>query len=124
MDFSERIPIYIQVGDAIVKKIITGELKPGEKIPGIKDLAKIFKINANTVVKSLSEIEAEGIIETRRGLGTFIVDDELIIEETTNDYITERVNDVLKEFDSLGISKSRLIDYIKESMCGNDIKND
>lgn len=123
MDFSERIPIYVQVGDAIVKKIVTGDLMPGDRIPAIKDLAKLFKINANTVVKSLSELEGENIVETRRGLGTFIVDDKAKIDKTIDKYIRLRVSDVLKEFDSLGVDEKKLIQYIKENNNGDDIKD-
>lgn len=124
MKFSDRIPIYVQVSDAIVKQIVVGELKAGEKIPGIKDLAKIFKINANTVVKVISELEGKGILETRRGLGTFMVEDEKIVDETINKYIRKRVEDVIDEFEVLGIGKTKLIEYIEEVIDGDNIKND
>lgn len=124
MDFTDRIPIYVQVQDAIIKKIILGDYEPGDKIPSIKDLAKDFKINANTVSKSLTDLEAQGILETRRGMGTYIVEDKDMIEETVDKYIGSRVSDIIREFEMLGISKQRLIELVKEKTDDDNSKND
>lgn len=124
MDFTDRIPIYVQVQDAIIKKIILGDYEPGDKIPSIKDLAKDFKINANTVSKSLTDLEAQGILETRRGMGTYIVEDKEMIEETVDKYIGSRVSDIIREFEMLGISKQRLIELVKEKTDDDNSKND
>lgn len=124
MDFTDRIPIYVQVQDAIIKKIILGDYEPGDKIPSIKDLAKDFKINANTVSKSLTDLEAQGILETRRGMGTYIVEDKDMIEETVDKYIGSRVSDIIREFEMLGIDKQRLIELVKEKTDDDNSKND
>lgn len=124
MDFTDRIPIYVQVQDAIIKKIILCDYKPGDKIPSIKDLAKDFKINANTVSKSLTDLEAQGILETRRGMGTYIVEDKDMIEETVDKYIGSRVSDIITEFEMLGIDKQRLIELVKEKTDDDNSKND
>ena len=124
MDFTDRIPIYVQVQDAIIKKIILGDYEPGDKIPSIKDLAKDFKINANTVSKSLTDLEAQGILETRRGMGTYIVEDKDMIEETVDKYIGSRVSDIIREFEMLGINKQRLIELVKEKTDDDNSKND
>lgn len=124
MDFTDRIPIYVQVQDAIIKKIILGDYEPGDKIPSIKDLAKDFKINANTVSKSLTDLEAQGILETRRGMGTYIVEDKEMIDETVDKYIGSRVSDIIREFEMLGISKQRLIELVKEKTDDDNSKND
>lgn len=124
MDFTDRIPIYVQVQDAIIKKIILGDYEPGDKIPSIKDLAKDFKINANTVSKSLTDLEAQGILETRRGMGTYIVEDKDMIDETVDKYIGSRVSDIIREFEMLGISKQRLIELVKEKTDDDNSKND
>lgn len=124
MDFTDRVPIYVQVQDAIIKKIILGDYEPGDKIPSIKDLAKDFKINANTVSKSLTDLEAQGILETRRGMGTYIVEDKDMIEETVDKYIGSRVSDIIREFEMLGIDKQRLIELVKEKTDDDNSKND
>ncbi len=124
MDFTDRIPIYVQVQDAIIKKIILGDYEPGDKIPSIKDMAKDFKINANTVSKSLTDLEAQGILETRRGMGTYIVEDKEMIDETVDKYIGSRVSDIIREFEMLGISKQRLIELVKEKTDDDNSKND
>lgn len=124
MDFTDRIPIYVQVQDAIIKKIILDDYEPGDKIPSIKDLAKDFKINANTVSKSLTDLEAQGILETRRGMGTYVVEDKDMIEETVDNYIGSRVSDIITEFEMLGIDKQRLIELVKEKTDDDNSKND
>ena len=86
-------------------------------------MAKDFKINANTVSKSLTDLEAQGILETRRGMGTYIVEDKEMIDETVDKYIGSRVSDIIREFEMLGISKQRLIELVKEKTDDDNSKN-
>lgn len=65
-------PIYAQLERAIRFAIATDKLRVGEQLPTVRQLAVELKINANTVAKVYTELERAGILETRRGVGTFV----------------------------------------------------
>src|SRR4051794_11529051 len=68
----DPMPLYAQLERAIKFAIATGKLRIGEQLPTVRQLAVLLKINANTVAKVYAELERTGIVETRRGVGTFI----------------------------------------------------
>src|SRR5688572_1166771 len=65
-------PVYRQIADEIQRCAAVGVLKEGEPIPAVRALAAELKVNANTVQHAYRTLEAEGTVEVRRGLGTFI----------------------------------------------------
>jgi GntR family transcriptional regulator len=69
---SSGVPIYVQIKEQIRHAIETGALSPGEQLPGIRGLAETLVINPNTVIKVYRELEQEGVLEIRHGLGAFI----------------------------------------------------
>jgi GntR family transcriptional regulator len=72
IDERDPTPLYAQLERAIRVAIATGRLGVGDKLPTVRQLAVDLKINANTVAKVYSELERGGVLETRRGVGTFI----------------------------------------------------
>ncbi len=75
IDGNDPTPLYAQLERAIRVAIATGRLKLGDKLPTVRQLAVDLKINANTVAKVYGELERAGVLETRRGVGTFIRQD-------------------------------------------------
>ena len=67
-------PIYAQLDRAIRAAIATGELHQGAQLPTVRQLAVDLTINANTVARVYAQLERDGILETRRGVGTFVRD--------------------------------------------------
>src|SRR6185436_18326735 len=65
-------PIYAQLDRGLRAAIATGRLKPGEQLPTVRQLAVDLQINANTVARVYAELERSGVIETKRGVGSFI----------------------------------------------------
>jgi GntR family transcriptional regulator len=72
IDTEDPMPIYAQLERAIRFAIATERLRVGEQLPTVRQLAVDLKINANTVAKVYAELERVGILETRRGVGTFV----------------------------------------------------
>src|SRR5213075_216902 len=68
------VPIYLQLMEQIKHAIETGALRPGEQLPGIRPLAEELVINVNTVAKAYRELEHEGVIELRHGMGAFVAE--------------------------------------------------
>ncbi len=72
IDARDPTPLYAQLGRAIRFAIATGRLVVGDQLPTVRQLAVELRINANTVAKVYAELERTGIVETRRGVGTFV----------------------------------------------------
>jgi DNA-binding transcriptional regulator YhcF (GntR family) len=69
IDLKSGSPIYEQVLYAARKAIISGELKPGDAFPSVREIAAALRINPNTVQKALTALKAEGLVETLPGIG-------------------------------------------------------
>ena len=69
---SSGVPIYVQIKEQIRHAIETGALSSGDQLPGIRSLAETLVINPNTVIRVYRELEQEGVLEIRHGLGAFI----------------------------------------------------
>ena len=72
IDSADATPIYAQLDRAIRVAIATGKMRPGDQLPTVRQLAVDLQVNANTVARVYSELERAGVIETRRGVGSFI----------------------------------------------------
>ena len=66
------MPLYAQLTRAIQFAIATGRLKIGDQLPTVRQLAVELRVNANTVAKVYAELERAGVLDTRRGVGTFV----------------------------------------------------
>jgi DNA-binding transcriptional regulator YhcF (GntR family) len=75
MEFDDRTPIYTQIMDLIKRRIAVGELKVGQQLPSVRDLAQQVVVNPNTVQKAYFELEREGYVAIQRGMGTFVSGD-------------------------------------------------
>ena len=72
VDSSSPTPIYAQLDRSIRAAIATGKLEPGAQLPTVRQLAVDIAVNANTVARVYAQLERDGILETRRGVGTFV----------------------------------------------------
>ena len=72
IDSRDATPIYAQLERGLRAAIASGRLQPGDQLPTVRQLAVELKVNANTVARVYSELERAGILETRRGVGSFV----------------------------------------------------
>lgn len=72
VDTTSPTPIYAQLDRSIRAAIATGELAAGTQLPTVRQLAVDLAVNANTVARVYAQLERDGILETRRGVGTFV----------------------------------------------------
>jgi len=72
IDEQDRTPVYAQLERGIRSAIASGRLAVGDQLPTVRQLAVGLRVNANTVAKVYTFLEREGVLETRRGVGTFI----------------------------------------------------
>jgi GntR family transcriptional regulator len=66
------VPIWSQIEDAMRRLVAAGALRPGQAVPSVRELAREQRVNPNTVVKAYQRLCEAGVLETRRGEGTFV----------------------------------------------------
>jgi GntR family transcriptional regulator len=77
LDFQSREPIYTQVVEQVKHLVVTGNLKPGDQLPTVRQLAADLRVNFNTVARAYRILHDEGVISTQQGRGTFILEQPL-----------------------------------------------
>lgn len=124
MEFKSHIPIYWQIVDLIKRDFVTGKLLPGEKLESVRDYAQRIKVNPNTVQKAYQEMEQLGLVESRRGLGTFLTEDlqmrEKISEELAQAYTAEYHTNM----SGMGYTVDQMMDYLKTKINEQIIQED
>ena len=118
IDFDSNLPIYIQVMDYIKKEIVSGRLKPGDRVDSVRDLALHFGVNPNTVQRSLSELEREGLLKRERTAGRFISENEEQNGLVREQMATSCIRRYVKEMENLGYEGEEILAqtayYVKE----------
>jgi len=72
IDSHDARPIYAQIEHALRAAIAAGRLRVGDRLPTVRELAVDLRVNANTVARVYTDLERAGVLETRRGVGSFI----------------------------------------------------
>jgi GntR family transcriptional regulator len=72
LDPRDATPIWAQLERGLRAAIAAGRLQPGDQLPTVRQLAVDLRVNANTVARVYSDLERSGVLETRRGVGSFI----------------------------------------------------
>src|SRR6185436_11978952 len=74
VDPSTRLPIYRQLMDQVRLAVARGRLKPGTRLPSVRVLSRELVVNPNTIARAYTELERDGVLNTRQGLGVFIAE--------------------------------------------------
>lgn len=108
-------PMYEQIEDGIKKAIFEGELKDGEVLPSVRQLAKDLNVSAITTKRAYIDLEHEGLVYTISGKGTFVKIDKLEqLHQNRKDELLESFDKLLTECKKVKIEKNELINRIEE----------
>ncbi|MCC2929125.1 MULTISPECIES: GntR family transcriptional regulator [Bacillus] len=113
-DFQSSKPIYMQIADQIFYRLVRKELVPGDKLPSVREMAIQTKVNPNTIQRTYSEMERLGIVETRRGQGTFIAEKAEIVDELKERLTREVFESFIHQMAELGLTKEEMLAGIKK----------
>lgn len=72
INFKSGVPVYLQIVQQVKAAAAGGTLRPGDPLPSVRALAEELRINRNTAARAYSELEREGVIETRQGAGCYL----------------------------------------------------
>ncbi|MBE5926493.1 MAG: GntR family transcriptional regulator [Lachnospiraceae bacterium] len=117
IDFSDVIPIYIQIADAIEDDILSGKLKEGDKCYSQIVIAKELNINPATAAKGIRLLVDRGVLDKVRGQAMTISEGaiKIIKERKSTDTITKLIENLIEESNKLGITKDELLNKISNS---------
>lgn len=115
IDPRSSTPIYEQIIQQMKELCLKGIIKPGDKLPSVRELATIIIANPNTVSKAYKELEREGIIETLRGRGTYISENaKVTLDEGKIAMIKEQLKRLIIDAHYAGIDTKRLQEWMAE----------
>jgi GntR family transcriptional regulator len=112
-------PLYAQIAGRLRMAIAAGDLKPGDALPSVRQLAAQLRINPATVVQAYRDLEGQGLVASRQGAGTFVLDvppDRQLAERTAE--ARRLVRDMLAEAGRLGISAGELREAVDNELNG------
>lgn len=118
IDAAHPTPLYHQLERAIRFAIATGKLAIGDQLPTVRQLAVDLRINANTVAKVYLELERAGVVETRRGVGTFVKARhfEAARDKDREREMREIEDQFLEKAAHLGFSAKKAADHLRERL--------
>lgn len=110
-------PIFRQIVDDVRRKVATGELPPGSKLPSVRGLAMQLTVNSNTVAKAYNELTAEGLIESRKGVGVFVCEprQRLSLSERRR-RLDEAVEQFIGAVIALGFDAEKIVERIAREL--------
>lgn len=120
IQFDNNLPIYMQIMAYIKKQVISGQLKPGDKILSVRELATELQINPNTVQRTFQELEREGIVETRRGLGRYVTSEESKIMEIKKEMAGDLLHYFIQSMHELGFENQDIIVIVNEAVSSKE----
>lgn len=114
LNSNSETPLYMQIVDQTKLAIAKGFFKNGDRFPSVRELSRQLLVNQATVSKAFKELDRQGIIETKPGIGTFISFDDNKISKRI-DKMMEKLEDDFLEARYLGISLDEIITLYKKA---------
>jgi GntR family transcriptional regulator len=112
-DSTGRTPIYRQLIEQIREAVARGRLEPGERLPSVRLLSKDLVVNPNTVARAYTELEREGVLHTRPGLGAFVAKPQTGLKaEVRRRRLAELIDRLLTEAVHLGVTAEEVRNLI------------
>ncbi len=117
VDVSSRVPIYRQVCDQIRLAIAQGKLQPNDKLSSVRELSRQIVVNPNTIARVYTELEREGILNTRPGLGVFVAEPRSdLTKKARREKLMEQLNAFLSGAVHLGLTQDEVLKAFEEQM--------
>ena len=119
LDHSLKQPIYRQIVDGLKSLVMMGKLHPHEQIPSVRKMARELGVNPNTIQKSYSLLEKEGILYSVAGKGDFVADNAMRIKEMRKEEIREMFVKATREARQSGLWIDEIFTIVDEAYSSN-----
>jgi len=116
LDFRSSEPIYLQIARQIEQLVASGELKMGDQLPTVRELATELRINFNTVGRAYRLLDESRLISTQRGRGTYIWEEptEDAMQKLRRKSLEELVRNFISQLTQLGFSPEEALETLKK----------
>ncbi len=121
MDFNDNKPIYLQMAEGIMDRVLRGELPPGTRLPSVRDYAINAGVNPNTVQRTFTWLQQQDLIFMKRGIGYFVSDGAptQIMEMRRRNFFEHEAGYFFDRLASFGITPEQLsrdyAEFLKKS---------
>lgn len=117
IDPSSGTPIYRQIVDQVRQAVSSGVLRPGDRLPSVREMAVELAVNPNTIAKAYQELERDGVIETPRGKGSYVADrDHTLAPAERERQFTEAADRLVVDAYRLRISTEDAVRLFRERL--------
>ncbi len=116
IEYDKNRPIYLQIIEKIKSKIISGEINPGDKLPAILDMAVEMDVNQNTICRVYKALENEDLIETRRGLGSYVKDNDNLVKNLSEEMADKIIDPAISRLRNLDFSDDEIVTAVKDRL--------
>ena len=112
---SNGVPLYRQMLNQLRERILGGQLPPGEKLPSVRDFSITAGVNPLTVAKVYQFLEREGLVETRRGMGTFVsARVKTFTAAERHEQLEPLIRQLVAEAAHVGVGPEQALQWVKE----------
>jgi DNA-binding transcriptional regulator YhcF (GntR family) len=116
MEFKSNKGIYLQIAENICNQILEGKLEYGKRAPSVRELATELEVNRNTVMRTFSYLQEEGILVNKRGVGFFVAENaaDYILKKEKKEFFFRELPYLLEKVRLLKLNTNDLLDLISE----------
>ena len=121
MEFNENQPIYLQIADHFCENILQRKWIPGDRIPSVREIAVSIEVNPNTVMRTFTYLQDQGIIFNKRGIGYFVSDDgySKTRSHRKEEFVKHELPEMFKTMSLLNLTMEDIMKYHKEYLDSN-----
>ncbi len=115
IDAKSGVPFYRQIIELVKFAIARGDLKPGDQLPTVRQLAVDISINPNTVIRAYRELEIEGLLATQQGSGTFVSENQLEIDAVEQQRMLHQIiTELMARASGYGFSLDEVLEGLRQ----------
>ena len=112
--FDNERPIYLQLVEQLRVAIVSGAYAAGSRLPSVRELAVMAKVNPNTMQKALIELESDRLIFTERTNGKYVTKDQSLLDKYRAELVADIVQKYTSDMAKIGITYAESIKYLKQ----------
>ncbi|KMY54857.1 transcriptional regulator [Bacillus sp. FJAT-27231] len=117
-EFQTSKPIYRQIADRIIQQFVRGEISPGEKLPSVREMAIQSGVNPNTIQRTYGELERMGVVETKRGQGTFMTEQIEMKRQLRTEIQREMIEMFIQNMRGIGVEDREITEAVEQALMG------
>ena len=109
------VPIYEQLAEQVRARVARGQLRPDDRLPSVRELSQTLVVNPNTIVRAYAELEREGMLYTRPGMGVFVAKiPPPLAKKARRERLAAGLDRILVDAARLGFSAKELVDLVEQ----------